>query len=378
MRTVAKKVISLVLAVMLIVLCSFPASAVQTSKEMASALQSKYGMKISFVSNYTENEKLALLTQTDSVLSHVGTAFVKEVVSVYTKNGYSAALNFEQVGWSDQLGLFGVSKKNATIRIKTFKGLDGSSEELDSFALAHEFAHMINYAFDIKKGASYVKKKWDACGTGAYISDYASTSYREDFAETFAAIATSDSSQAELLMAMESDSTGVLKKKVNCLDALLGEFNNFSTILKMYDFQGIGAACNNTRVSVNSRITQVYLYNIKGNNYFKLRDLAMLLNGTDKQFEVSWDAENKAIALISGAAYTAVGGELAYPATVTDKASPTTAKVYIDNSEVTPTAYNIKGNNYFKLRDIAKALDFFVDWDMATLIIDTSAGYVDE
>ena len=36
-------------------------------------------------------------------------------------------------------------------------------------------------------------------------------------------------------------------------------------------------------------------YNIEGSNYFKLRDLAYVLNGTDKQFEVGWDAAANAI-----------------------------------------------------------------------------------
>jgi len=237
---------------------------------------------------------------------------------------------------------------------------------------------MIHYAFDIKKGSNYVKKKWDACGTGAYASDYAKTSFREDFAETFACIATSDYTQAGLLEAMDNDTTGVLKKKVDCINSLLGEFNNFTTIQKMYDFQGIGATCGRLRVSVNNKITEVYLYVIKGNNYIKLRDLAMLLNGTEKQFEVIWDAENKAIALLSGAPYTVVGGELANPVGYQDKANPTASRVYVDGVELFPTAYTIRGNNYFKIRDIAKALDFYVGWESMTIIVDTSTGYVDE
>jgi len=348
-----------------------------TSKEMASELYSKYGMKISFVSDYTESEKQLLLKQIDSVFAHVGTAFVKEVVSVYTKNGYTATLKVEKLMWGDQMGTFGVNKKNATLRIMTFRSTDLSTEELDPYSLVHEFGHMIHYAFDIKKGSSYVKKKWDACGTGAYVSDYAASSFREDFAETFACIATNDFSQAGLLEAIDGDSKGVLKKKVDCINSLLGEFNNFTTIQKMYNFQGIGATYSNIRVSVNGKITEVSLYNIKGYNYFKIRDLAMLLSGTEKQFDVSWDSEKQAIVIKTGVAYTVMGGELTKPAGYNDKATPTMAKVYIDGSEISPTVYNIRGYNYFKLRDIAKALDFKVDWDIMTLIVDTSTGYVE-
>jgi len=382
MRKIIKQGISIILVLFLFVLYPLPVSAAQTSKEMAAALQNKYGIKISYVTNYTESEKQSLLEQIDSTFAHLGAAFVREVVSVYTKNGYSVTIKLERIMWGDKMGSFGVSKKNATLKLMTINGIDDSiidlTEDIDTFAFVHEFGHMIHYAFDIKKGSSYVKKKWDACGSGVYATDYAASGFREDFAETFACVATGDYPQVGLLMDIERDSTGVLKKKVDCLNSLLGEFNNFTTIQQMYNFQGIGASCSNIRVSVNGKLTEVYPFNIKGNNYFKLRDLAMLLNGTEKQFDVSWDAENKAIKVTKGTAYTEVGGELANTAGGREKASQTLAKVYIDGNEVFPTAYNIKGNNYFKLRDIAKALDFRVDWDLFSLIIDTSAGYVDE
>ncbi len=57
-------------------------------------------------------------------------------------------------------------------------------------------------------------------------------------------------------------------------------------------------------------------------------------------------------------------------------AAPTTSKIYIDGKEVALTAYNIGGNNYFKLRDIGAAFDFGMDWDGAknTIVVDTSKG----
>ena len=44
------------------------------------------------------------------------------------------------------------------------------------------------------------------------------------------------------------------------------------------------------------------------------------------------------------------------------------------------TAYNIGGNNYFKLRDIGEAFDFGVDWDQdaQTISINTGKGYTPE
>jgi len=300
-------------------------------------------------------------------------------VSLYEKNGYNITLRIEKIMWGDQMGSFGVSKKNGTLKIMTFNGFDESSEELDPYTLVHEFGHMVHYAFDIKKGSNYVKKKWDACGTGVYVSDYAASGFREDFAETFACIATDDYSQAGLLEAIDNDKTGVLKKKVECIDSLLGEFVNFTTIQKMYGFGGIGASCGRVRVSVNGKITEVFPYNIKGNNYFKIRDLAMLLRGTEKQFEVSWDPVDQAVVITSGVPYTVTGGELSGSPDYRAKANPATSMVYINGDIISPTVYNIHGYNNLKLRDIATALDFRVDWESEsmTIIIDTTAGYVE-
>ena len=133
-------------------------------------------------------------------------------------------------------------------------------------------------------------------------------------------------------------------------------------------------------ILVDGRNVAFDAYNINGNNYLKLRDLAYSLNGTAKQFDAEWDGVNNAISLISGRTYTVQGGEMLGKGAGEKTPDPTTSKIYLDGKEVTLTAYNIEGNNYFKLRDIAEAFDFSVEWDGVrnTIIIDTSRGYTPE
>ena len=120
----------------------------------------------------------------------------------------------------------------------------------------------------------------------------------------------------------------------------------------------------NLRVDGAKRDAEIY--NIDGANYFKLRDVAMLLNGTGSQFSVNFDAAANTIVVETGKAYKPVGGELA---TGTDK-SATTVKssqsLRLDGDLVDLTAYNIGGNNFFKLRDLGAWLNFDVDYDDAT------------
>ena len=142
----------------------------------------------------------------------------------------------------------------------------------------------------------------------------------------------------------------------------------------------ITAAPTASQVTVNGEDTVFDAYNINGNNYFKLRDIAFKLNGTEKQFEVSYDEEQNAISLASGKAYTEVGGEMSGKGAENKPAVPTTSKIYLDGEEISLTAYNIDGNNYFKLRDIGQAFDFGVDYDSAKniIMIDTGKPYTPE
>ena len=143
---------------------------------------------------------------------------------------------------------------------------------------------------------------------------------------------------------------------------------------------GLTATPTASTVIVDGRSVSFDAYNIGGNNYFKLRDLAFTLNGSIKQFGVGWDAENNAISLFSGRSYLPLGGEMASGDGGARTPTPTSSAIYLNGREVQFTAYNIDGNNYFKLRDIGLALNFTVDWDGSrnTIVIDTSRRYYDE
>lgn len=133
----------------------------------------------------------------------------------------------------------------------------------------------------------------------------------------------------------------------------------------------VDAVVSSMKVTVDGKEVAFDAYNINGNNYFKIRDVAFALNGSQKPFEVVWSQEKQAISMYSGKQYTPVGGEMrsGLPAGSMVKAYVSSPKTYIDDKETTLTAYNIKDNNYVKLRDLGTTFGFGTDWDNDTRIL---------
>lgn len=100
-------------------------------------------------------------------------------------------------------------------------------------------------------------------------------------------------------------------------------------------------------------------YNIEGNNYFKLRDIGALVG-----FGVEWDSVMQTVEIsiarkassTTGITDEAVEGVVAR---VTDQ------RIAVDGIYANMKAYQINGNNYVKLRDIAFQVNFGVDFDNA-------------
>lgn len=146
---------------------------------------------------------------------------------------------------------------------------------------------------------------------------------------------------------------------------------------KTYTPATVTATPSATNLTVNGNNVSVDAYNIGGSNYIKLRDLASIVSGTEKSFEVSFNQAENAVNLISGKSYTPVGGEMASGSGTAQTAARPSSKICVDGGEVSMAAYNIGGNNYFKLRDVMQVFDIGVGYDSAsgTATLDTASGY---
>lgn len=140
-------------------------------------------------------------------------------------------------------------------------------------------------------------------------------------------------------------------------------------------YAGVPASPTASKVTVNGEAKAFEAYNINSNNYFKLRDIAYVLNGTDASFSVGWDGAANSIALAKGEAYAPTGSEMKVSGTKDIKdAVESNSTILIDGQKAALKAYTIKGNNYFKLRDLGTALGFNVGWDNASQTISITTG----
>lgn len=133
-------------------------------------------------------------------------------------------------------------------------------------------------------------------------------------------------------------------------------------------------------VLVNGNNIKFDSYNINGNNYFKLRDLAYVLNTTEKQFSIGYNEVLNTVSLTSRQPYIAVGGEMEIGDGDNVQTEPTSSTILKNGEVVQLQAYLIDDSNYFKLRDIGELLDFSVEWngEENSISIDTSKSYVSE
>ena len=139
-------------------------------------------------------------------------------------------------------------------------------------------------------------------------------------------------------------------------------------------------AAPNVRVSpqkvyVDGAEKSFEVYNIGGANYFRLRDIAYVMMGTDARFSVTWDGEKKMISAAKGKDYVPDGTEMAAGRDMSATAVLSSQSMEIDGKKVSLAPYNIGGTNFFKLRELGAALDFSVDYDAKanSVVIKSSA-----
>lgn len=163
------------------------------------------------------------------------------------------------------------------------------------------------------------------------------------------------------------------KKLLSLILALLLAFS-----LSAAAFAGAETAVlSSQKLSVNGTDwSEVEKYNIDGKNYFKLRDIAALLDYTEAKFAVGYDSASNTVSITRGGEYEYVGTELVFEKDNSKTAVVSAQTITVDGKQVTGlTAYNIGGSNFFQLRELGDLLGFEVGYDDATRTVLVSSPY---
>lgn len=159
--------------------------------------------------------------------------------------------------------------------------------------------------------------------------------------------------------------------KKQCLAALLSVSLMASALPVMAAEQTYTATPSQNPLYVGERLVEdIPVYTLSDNNYFRLRDIAMLMD-----FAVEWDAQENCVKIHTDQSYGSAEDGLG-AATQNKTAVPSSQKVYIDGTLAEDlTAYSIDNYNYFRLRDLAQAADFGCVYDAGKNAVVLDAGY---
>lgn len=99
-------------------------------------------------------------------------------------------------------------------------------------------------------------------------------------------------------------------------------------------------------------------------NYIKLRDLALILNGSGTPFNVGWNGN---VTVTTKEAYVPNGSEQSTPFSGQREYRVADAKTVVDGKDTALDAFVLTDDNgggytYYKLRDLGAAIGFHVDW----------------
>ena len=121
------------------------------------------------------------------------------------------------------------------------------------------------------------------------------------------------------------------------------------------------ATPNTVAISIADKTADMRAYSIDNTNYFSLRDIASLLNDTEKQFDIQYDKATKTVILTTQKPYALANTDYTNSNNMSQKEVTSTAiTINVDGQNVALVSYNINNINYFSINDLAKALNINV------------------
>ena len=223
------------------------------------------------------------------------------------------------------------------------KGGDGVSVTIDLKG---------NTLKDVKEGSTTLKKDTDYTVSGSTIT------FKPEFLDSLSA------GKHTFTFVMSAGKSLTFTITITDEDAPLAEDTGYKPMAPL-DPAGtkVDATKTNNTLILDEDELDFPAVKIGGYNWLKLRDFAKLLMDTEKNFSVKFDEATGIIDIVTGGAYDPLGNELEDMLQATETAIASPQKLRVDGQFIEVAAYNIKGYNYFRIRDLAIILDFAIIYD---------------
>lgn len=102
-------------------------------------------------------------------------------------------------------------------------------------------------------------------------------------------------------------------------------------------------------------------FNVAGQDYINIFEVAISLSNTDARFSPRWKVRNYSLSIVSGRAFPFVGVNLPTITPTDNTAALVNVGVIFDNQRVDLTAYRVGNSVYFNLRQVAALLDVDIE-----------------
>lgn len=134
--------------------------------------------------------------------------------------------------------------------------------------------------------------------------------------------------------------------------------------------ENVDAVLSPQTISVDGEACKCAPYNIMGNNYIKLRDLAEVIKSSNLRFNVWYDEGKNTVCVKRGSEYFSAIEQTEDSLPQSVRAMPNSMEVLVDNQPLKIEGYNIGGYTYFKLRDLSQIIGFTLEYDEASNNVD--------
>lgn len=318
-------------------------------------------------------KKLLILTLVFSVLLSVD-------VFAYDLN-----IKFDSYGWyEDDINNDGTVEKVWIVPVGGSYKVDreNSSVDMDSFILSYgmievlpepeyingHLIHSFNINIGTMKGLEWYGSIYTSIGSGTY--DGPDTEYFFDRTEMIY-VDMGDNSEsltfsdfASGIFSGSYPMTDPIPKDYYCLSAMK---KDTAEELKTWYFKVLPyeyAAPANINATVCDSDVTFNAYNIKGYNYFKIRDLAAAFKDTQYAFNVEWS--ELGIRIRAGEECNDVISAENMGKEYVHAVHSNGGIISMDDACKSVECFNINGYNYYKIRDLAALLGFEVSYNSTT------------